>query len=175
MSILHKKIYLVFISTLIICNVIIEGNDGLENENNNVVECQLGRALRKQVKPTPLGGMCLKDIVVRLSKTLRSIGNDELGLVQFQLMLDQLDFIEVPDEPESSLKTLVNDIDAQLEKFLDILERSLDIVAPIIKSNTYDHSYLDHDQELQVQREQSFDFCKQIEDGNYNLFFYACH
>ncbi|XP_074098201.1 VWFA and cache domain-containing protein 1 [Cotesia typhae] len=165
MSILHKKIYLVFISTLIICNVIIDGNDGLENENNNVVECQLGRALRKQVKPTPLGGMCLKDIVVRLSKTLRSIGNDELGLVQFQRMLDQLDFIEVPDEPESSLKTLVNDIDAQLEKFLDILERSLDIVAPIIKSNTYDHSYLDHDQELQAQREQSLDFCKQIEDA----------
>ncbi|XP_057341737.1 VWFA and cache domain-containing protein 1 [Microplitis mediator] len=166
MPMLHaQNIYLGFISILLLCNGIIEASDGLETDSINPVECQLGRALRKQVKPTPLGGMCLKDIVIRLSKTLRSIGNDELGLVQFQRMLDQLDFIQVPDEPDSSLKTLVNDIDSQLEKFLDILERSLDIVAPVIKINTYDHSYLDHSQELQVQRLKSGDFCKQIEDA----------
>lgn len=134
-----------------------------EAKDDGVVECKSGRALRKQVKPTPLGGMCLKDIVARLSQVLRSIGNDELGLTEFQEMLDKLDFVSITDEPDDALRTLTEGINAKLEIFLDILEKSLNIAAPILEmsANREEHGGKSH-------REKTIDLCSQIENGNFS-------
>ncbi|XP_034936002.1 VWFA and cache domain-containing protein 1 [Chelonus insularis] len=157
-------ICLLFMSGVILKEHLIHAHFELENDNDGV-ECQFGRALRKQVKPTPLGGMCLKDIVSRLSKTLRSIGNDELGLKEFQRMLDQLDFYEVPDDPAAALESLVDNINLQLEKFYDILQRSLDIVSPMLEKNLYEQYLYSEQSQFPAQQEKSRDFCTQVEQA----------
>ncbi|XP_011314621.1 VWFA and cache domain-containing protein 1 [Fopius arisanus] len=135
-----------------------------EAKDDGIVECQLGRAIRKQVKPTPLGGMCLKDIVAALSQVLRSIGNDELGLTEFQEMMDKLDFVSIPDKPDDALRTLTDSINAKLEIFLDILEKSLNLVLPILEGDAYHGDQAGIRRDDISRREKSVDLCSVIEN-----------
>lgn len=100
--------------------------------DDDPVECQIGRSLRKQVKLSPLGGMCMKDIANHLSKTLRQLGNNELGLTEYQETLDKFDFTNILDEPELALNYSASNINKKLQDHISIIEESLRTITPII-------------------------------------------
>ncbi|KAK0095373.1 hypothetical protein PV326_008544 [Microctonus aethiopoides] len=157
---------LIFSVLLLNCHEV-NGNFSLEKNEGNEIECQLGRTLRKQVKPTPLDGMCLKDIVARLSRTIRTIGNDELGLTKFQEMLDQLEFIEVPAEFESEFESLVDNLTWKIFTVFRIFDRTEHNLYPIFNPNSVIHSQfkLHHPQNLPKSSEKIANLCLAIENA----------
>ncbi|XP_044016065.1 VWFA and cache domain-containing protein 1 [Aphidius gifuensis] len=109
--------------------------------NDATVECQIGRSLRKQVKLSPLGGMCMKDIANHLSKALRQLGNNELGLTEYQETLDKFDFTHITNEPDLALNNLASNINKKLQNYINIIEESLTTITPIINDyKNYDKS-----------------------------------
>lgn len=128
-------------------------------------ECQIRRPLRKQVEAEPLAGMCLKDIVVRLSKALRSIGNEELGLTAFQEMLDRLDITRSEEDPDSALASLVDKLNAKLASYDQLLELCDKSIQGILLKEQFYTLYDEDSVGSEHSARESAGLCTQIEHG----------
>ncbi|XP_046425464.1 VWFA and cache domain-containing protein CG16868 [Neodiprion fabricii] len=110
-------------------------------DNGSVVNCRVDKPLRKQIEVEPLNGSCLRDIVNQVSKTLRNVGNEELGITSFQETLDRLEFNRVRDDLNVKLKSLTNKLNAKLQSYIDFLTRSNDLVQPILNAKSSNEIY----------------------------------
>lgn len=103
-----------------------------EKLTNSVLKCQFGKSVRKQIEVWPLSGMCMRDMVVHLSKNLRSLTNEELGITVFQGQLDKLDFINSLVTPKIKLGSLVKRLNDKIKSYIDLLRESNNIILPIL-------------------------------------------
>lgn len=103
-----------------------------EKQTNSVVKCQFGRSPRKQIDVLPLNGVCLRDMVVHLSKNLHGLRNDELGVTKFQGLLDKLEFIDSITMLNNRLNDLAKNLNDKLKKYTDLLKDSNSIIQPIL-------------------------------------------
>lgn len=139
---------------------------GANTINGTSSDCQIRRPLRKQVEAEPLAGMCLKDIVVRFSKTLRSIGTEELGLTAFQEMLDRLDLAKTQYSLDEALENLVSKINSKLSSYDKLLEQCDNAIQSILLNEHYYSGYADETMDSSHSPKESADLCSQIENGN---------
>jgi hypothetical protein len=103
-----------------------------EKLSNSVSKCQFGKSIRKQIDVLPLNGVCLRDMVVHLSKNLHSLIDDELGVTKFQGMLDKLDFVDSVTSLNSKLNDLTKSLNDKLKRYTDLLKDSNSIIQPIL-------------------------------------------
>lgn len=133
-------------------------------DNLEAPKCQLSRPLKKQVAVRPLAGMCLQDAVVILSKTLRTIGNEELGVTSFQEKLDKLDFVNISSSLDTRLKNLADRLDAKLTSYSDLLKLSSNVIHQILVERSYS-VYNDGRNKLDLLGDKSSDICTEIANG----------
>lgn len=121
--------------------VLVLGTSTSSTGNASGLNCRVGKPLRKQIEVEPLDGSCLRDIVNQLSKTLRHIGDEELGINSFQETLDRLEFTKVRDDLNARLKTLADRLNSKLKSYAEILRKSSNPVeAVLIKSSVTNFS-----------------------------------
>ncbi|KAJ8669236.1 hypothetical protein QAD02_000495 [Eretmocerus hayati] len=95
-------------------------------------KCQFGKSPRKQIDVTSLNGVCLRDMVVHLSKHLRNITDEELGATLFQGMLGKLNFVDSVVSLKARLDEITKNFNGNLKKYTDILSQSHSLVQPIL-------------------------------------------
>lgn len=132
------------------------------------VKCQLSKPLRKQVEVKSLNGMCLQDAVVRLSKTLRAIGNDELGITLFQEKLDKLDFANVTSGLDARLHTLTEKLNGKLSTYSELLRQSNNVIQPILAKDTKSASD-NRSEKSDNSQERNSNICAQIANGTHSF------
>lgn len=115
---------------LLIISSICTGLD--EKPVSSTVKCQFGKSPRKQIDVLPLNGVCLRDMVVHLSKSLHVLSNDELGVTKFQGLLDKLEFIDSISMLNNRLNDLAKNLNDKLKKYTDLLKDSNSIIQPIL-------------------------------------------
>ncbi|XP_024880040.1 VWFA and cache domain-containing protein 1 [Temnothorax curvispinosus] len=111
-------------SALLLTNLCVAVNDGVAD----AVKCQFGKPTRKQVLAEPLNGMCLRDVVSHLSKTLRSVVDEELGAFSFQELIDKMEFVDVSSNLDAKLSALVDKFNNKLMSHIDVFEQVHEIV-----------------------------------------------
>lgn len=133
-----KHLFVIILAILLFLN-----SQTSVNSINNVssINCKVGKPLRKQIEVEPLNGFCLRDIATQISKTLRNISNEELGITSFQETLDNLEFSRVPDDLNSTLKYLADKLESKLKFYTDLIDRSNNIVEPILKAKLSHNMY----------------------------------
>ncbi|XP_011499006.1 PREDICTED: VWFA and cache domain-containing protein 1 [Ceratosolen solmsi marchali] len=109
-----------------------------EKLSNSASKCQFGKSIRKQIDVLPLNGVCLRDMVVHLSKNLHSLSNDELGVTKFQTILDKLDFVDSISTLNSKLNDLTKNLNDKLKRYTDLLRDSNGIIQPILLKQSQD-------------------------------------
>ena len=127
--------------------------------------CQIQRPLRKQVEAEPLAGMCLKDIVDRFSKTLRSFSDDELGITLFQETIDKLDLVQTFQGPETVLKDLVEKLNAKLRSYDELLEQCDKAIQDILLKERYFTVYPGESTGQGYLARETVGLCTQIENS----------
>jgi len=118
-------------SMLMLTNLCVAVNDDVAD----AARCQFGKPMRKQVPAEPLNGMCLRDIVVHLSKTLRSIVDEELGASSFQKMIDKMEFVNVSSNLDAKLSALVDKFNTKLMSHIDIFKQVHEVIYDILARN----------------------------------------
>ncbi|XP_012277119.1 VWFA and cache domain-containing protein 1 [Orussus abietinus] len=126
------------------------------------IKCQFGKPMRKQIDAEPLAGTCLRDIVLQLSKTLRSIGNEELGVTAFQEIIDKLEFVNFSEGLDVRLMTLVDKLNAKLSYYVDLLRQSNDVIQPILLKTRNHPSYSNQNIRMDLMQGRVSDICVQI-------------
>ncbi|XP_001603244.1 VWFA and cache domain-containing protein 1 [Nasonia vitripennis] len=103
-----------------------------EKLSNTVPKCQFGKSPRRQIDVMPLNGVCLRDMVVHLSKNLHKLTDDELGVSKFQGMLDKLEFVDSITTLNSRLNDLSKGFNDKLKRYTDLLRDSNSVIQPIL-------------------------------------------
>lgn len=125
----NKILY--FILPIILLNIYIVANN--DSVTNVTVKCQTGKSLRKQVSAEPLNGMCLRDVVVFLSKRLRFIVDEELGVSSFQDTINKMEFANISSNLDARLNALVDKFNNKLRTHIDVLKQGYNIVYSMLK------------------------------------------
>ena len=131
-----------------------------EKLSNSVPKCQFGKSIRKQIDVTPLKGVCLRDMVIHLSKSLHSLSDNELGVNKFQGMLDKLDFVDSITTLNTRLNILAKNLNDKLKRYTDLLKDSNNIIQSILLKQGQD-IYLSHRSDLSNKS----DTCSKIIDA----------
>lgn len=122
-------------------------NDGVAD-----AKCQFGKPMRKQVPAEALDGMCLRDIVMHLSKTLRSTIDEELGASSFQGMINKIEFVNVSSNLDAKLSALVDNFNKKLMSHIDVFKQIYKIIHRILARNSlpaiYSSQIVDYDMEM---------------------------
>ena len=122
-----KVLYIIVLAFASNCTAILD-----EKILNNVPKCQFGKSFRKQIDVMPLKGVCLRDMVVHLSKHLHNLSDDELGVTKFQGILDNIDFVDSITTLTSRLNDLANNLNDKFKKYTDLLKDSNDVIQPVL-------------------------------------------
>lgn len=121
---------LIHIIVLLIISSICTGTD--EKQLNSIVKCQFGKSPRKQIEVMPLNGVCLRDMVVHLSNSLINLSKEELGVLKFQKMLDQLEFVDSITMLNNRLNDLAKNLNDKLKKYTALLRDSNSVLQPVL-------------------------------------------
>lgn len=119
--------FFILLSIILRCMAVMD-----ERLSSSVPKCQFGRSNRKQIDVSPLNGVCLRDMVVHLSKNLHSLTDDELGTTKFQGMLDKLDFVDSVTTLKTRLNDLTKNLNDKLKRYTDLLRDSNNVIQPIL-------------------------------------------
>lgn len=157
----YKILYLS--SALILTNLCVATNDSITDS-----KCQFGKPMRKQMSVESLNGMCLRDIVSHLSKTLQSVVDEELGASSFQKMIDKMEFVNVSSNLDAKISALVDKFDNKLMSHIDIFKQVYKIIYRILTRNLlpaiYSSQIIDYDM-MEINRVS--DICTDIMKGIY--------
>lgn len=115
----------------------------------------------------PLGGTYLRDVVSRVAKILRSIGNEELGATTFQEMLDKLEFTNISASLDIRIRALVSKLNSKLTSYVDLLKRSNEVIQPILLRKQNFAIYPGQSRRLDLLQNKLADICTQITNGKY--------
>lgn len=118
---------LALLSIISICTAVMD-----ERQSASAPKCQFGKSNRKQIDVSPLNGVCLRDMVVHLSKSLRGLADDELGVGKFQAILDKLDFVDSVTTLKTRLNDLTKNLNDKLKRYTDLLRDSNNVIQPIL-------------------------------------------
>lgn len=130
---------------------------------NATVKCQFNKPMRKQVPAEPLNGTCLRDAVVHLSKTLRSVVDEELGVSVFQKM--NTDFTHAISDLNMRLNSLVDIFNNKLRSYDDILKQSYNAIHPILSKKQDYSAYSSQMVNLDITQNRVTDVCTEIITG----------
>lgn len=137
----NKILYLS--SVLILINLCVASNDDAT---------RFGKSMRKQVPAEPLNGMYLRDVVMHLSKMLRSVVDEELGASSFQEMINKIEFTNVSNNLDLKLSALVDKFNNKLAAHINVFNQVYEIVHRILAhnplSNIYSSQLVDYDMEM---------------------------
>lgn len=159
--VVNKLLYLAL--PIILTNLYVAAND--DGVVNATVKCQSSKSLRKQVSVEPLNGMCLRDVVVYLSKRLRSIIDEELGASSFQDTIDKMGFANISSNLDARLNALVDKFNNKLRTHIDVLKQSYNAIYSILSKGirtVYSSQMVDLDM---IQMNRVSDICTQIITG----------
>lgn len=157
----NKILYLTLLIVLI--NLYAAAND--DAVTNVTVKCQSGKPLRKQVSAEPLNGMCLRDIIGHLSKRLRSIMDEELGVSSFQDTINKLEFANISINLDARLNALVDKFNNKLRTHIDILKQGYNAIYSILSKGIHT-IYSSQTVDLDImQMNRVSDICTQIITG----------
>lgn len=132
---------------------------------DGAVKCQSGKPMRKQMPAEPLNGVCLRDIAAHLSKTLRSIVDEELGVSFLQELIDRTEFTNISGDLDARLGSLVDKFNNKLRSHVDILKQSYNAIYPVL-SKTQDRSaYFSQIVDLDIMHNRASDICTRIVTG----------
>lgn len=138
----NKILYLSL--ALILINLCIATNDSIADS-----KCQFSKPMRKQMSVESLNGMCLRDIVLHLSKTLQSVVDEELGTSSFQEMINKMEFINVSSNLDAKMSALVDKFDNKLMSHIDVFKQVYKIIYHILTRNPlpaiYSSQIIDYD------------------------------
>lgn len=135
------------------------------DSDNTTVRCQFGRPMRKQVPAEPLHGLCLQDIAVHVSTTLRSFGEEELGVPFLQDMINKMEFTQISGSLSAKLNSLVDKFNNKLKMYIDVLNQSYNAIYSVL-SKTQDHSvYSSQMVDLNIIQDRVSDVCTRIITG----------
>lgn len=152
-------------SALILTNLCVAANDDIID----TVKCQFGKPMHRQVSAEPLNGMCLRDIVSHLSKTLRSIVDEELGTSSFQEMINKMEFVNVSSNLDAKISALVDKFDNKLMSYIDIFKQVYKVIHRILTRNPlpaiYSSQIVDYDM---MEMNRVSDICTDIMKGIYH-------
>ncbi|CAL1673299.1 unnamed protein product [Lasius platythorax] len=156
--VVNKLLYLAL--PIILTNLYVAAND--DGVVNATVKCQSSKSLRKQVSVEPLNGMCLRDVVVYLSKRLRSVVDEELGASSFQDTIDRMGFANISSNLDARLNALVDKFNNKLRTHIDVLKQSYNAIYSILSKGirtVYSSQMVDLDM---IQMNRVSDICTQI-------------
>ncbi|XP_012215377.1 VWFA and cache domain-containing protein 1 isoform X2 [Linepithema humile] len=142
----------------ILTNFYVIANDDV----NATIKCQFSKPMRKQVPAEPLNGMCLRDAVVHLSKTLQSIVDKELGVSVFQKMINKMEFIHTLSDMDMRLNSLVDKFNNKLRSYDDILKQSYNAIYPILSKKQDYSAYSSQMVNLDITQNRVTDICTEI-------------
>lgn len=142
--------------------VLVGLHSSAEENSNTDAKCQFGKTLRKQVNAEPLNGTCLRDIVVRLSNEFRSITDAELGLMSFQKMLDEMEFVNISSNLNMRLSLLVDKLNNKLLSYEDLLRQSYNVILPILVKNEDQFLYTGSINGFDTISSKLSEFCSQV-------------
>ncbi|EZA55990.1 VWFA and cache domain-containing protein [Ooceraea biroi] len=146
---------------LVSTNFYVAANDGVTS-NITSIKCQSGKPLRKQVPAEPLNGLCLRDAAVHLSRALRSIVDEELGVSSFQETIDKMEFANISSSVDTRLNLLVDKFNKKLKSYVDVLEHGYNAVH-LILSKTQDKPMCSSQvASLDIEQNSVSDMCTQI-------------
>ncbi|XP_072753876.1 VWFA and cache domain-containing protein 1 [Anoplolepis gracilipes] len=128
---------------------------------NATVKCQSGRSLRKQVSVEPLNGMCLRDVVVYLSKKLQSIVDEELGVSSFQDKIDKMEYANISSNLDARLNALVDKFNNKLRTHIDVLKQGYNAIYSIL-SKEIRTIYSSQTVDLDMMQNRVSDICSEI-------------
>lgn len=132
---------------------------------NATVRCQFGRPMRKQVPAEPLNGMCLRDVAAHVSKTLRSIVDEELDVSSFQKTIDKMEFTQISGSLNTKLNSLVDKLNNKLRIYIDVLKQSYNAIHSIL-CETENHSiYSSQVVDLNIMQDRVSDICTRVITG----------
>lgn len=157
----NKILYLIL--PIILLNIYVVANN--DSVINITVKCQTGKSLHKQVSVEPLNGMCLRDVVVYLSKRLRSIVDEELGMSSFQDAINKMEFANISSNLDARLNALVDKFNNKLRTHIDVLKQGYNVVYSILSKEiraVYSSQTVDLDI---MQMNRVSDICTQIITG----------
>lgn len=149
---------------IILTNLYVAANDG-GSVINATVKCQSGKSLRKQVSVEPLNGMCLRDVVVYLSKRLRSVVDEELGVSSFQDTIGKIEFANISSNLDARLNALVDKFNNKLRTHNDVLKQGYNAIYSILSKGirtVYSSQMVDLNM---IQMNRASDICTQIVTG----------
>ncbi|KAL0107464.1 hypothetical protein PUN28_014649 [Cardiocondyla obscurior] len=127
----NKVLYLIL--TLTLTNLYVLADDDVVN----AVKCQFGKSMHKQVSAEPLHGMCLRDIVSHLSKTLRSVADEELGVSSFQRMIDKMEFVNVSSNLDAKLSALIDKFNNKIMLHIEVFKQVYDVIYHLLTRNPF--------------------------------------
>ncbi|KAG5317114.1 CAHD1 protein, partial [Acromyrmex heyeri] len=137
---LNKILYLGLV--LILINLCVASND-------DIARCQFGKSMRKQVPAESLNGTCLRDVVMRLSKMLRSVVDEELGASSFQEMINKIEFTNVSSNLDTKLSALVDKFNNKLAAHIDVFNQVYEVIHRVLAHgplpNIYSSQLVDYD------------------------------
>ncbi|XP_014215011.1 VWFA and cache domain-containing protein 1 [Copidosoma floridanum] len=149
---------------LLIALIVVASSSAIQDDTNNAPKCQFGKSPRKQIDVTALDGMCLRDMVVHLSKHLYTLGEDELGVGKFQGILDRLVFVDLVTTISARLNDLAKSLNDKLKKYTDLLRESNSVVQPILLKQGQD-VYLSFGRKTDTASGKPSDTCSKIIDA----------
>ncbi|XP_025996814.1 VWFA and cache domain-containing protein 1 isoform X3 [Solenopsis invicta] len=152
----NKILY--FSLVLMLVNLCVAANDGVAD----TAKCQFGKPMRKQVPAEALNGMCLRDIVMHLSKILRSTADEELGASSFQEMIDKVEFVNVFSNLNAKLRALVDNFNNKLMSYIDIFKQIDKIIHRILERNSLPNIYSSHIVDYDMEVNRVSDICTNI-------------
>lgn len=157
----NKILYLTLL--IILINLYAAANN--DTVTNATVKCQSGKPLRKQVSAEPLNGMCLRDVVRYLSKRLRSIVDEELGVSSFQDTINKMEFTNISSNLDARLNALVDKFNNKLRTHIDVLKQGYNAIYSILSKGIHT-VYSSQTVDLDImQMNRVSDICSQIITG----------
>lgn len=156
-----NRIQRLALSLLILTSLCVVAYDSV----NTTVRCQFGRSMRKQVPAEPLNGMYLRDVAAHVSKTLRSIVDEELGVFSFQETIDKMEFTQISGSLSMKLNSLVDKFNNKLRIYIDVLKQSYNAIHPVL-CETENHSvYSSQVVGLNIMQNRVSDICTRVVTG----------
>ncbi|XP_070171282.1 VWFA and cache domain-containing protein 1 isoform X1 [Polyergus mexicanus] len=154
----NKILYLILL--IILINLYTAASD--DTVTNATVKCQTGKPLRKQVSAEPLNGMCLRDVVRYMSKRLRSIVDEELGVSSFQDTVNKMEFTNISSNLDARLNALVDKFNNKLRTHIDVLKQGYNAIYSILSKGIHT-VYSSQTVDLDImQMNKVSDICSQI-------------
>ncbi|XP_011704249.1 PREDICTED: VWFA and cache domain-containing protein 1 [Wasmannia auropunctata] len=155
----NSRILCVGTALALACLCVAAADDG----GGVAARCQFGKPMRKQVPAEPLNGMCLRDVATHLSRTLRSVADEELGASSFQAMINEMEFTNVSGNLDAKLSALVEKLDGKLTSHVDVFKQVHEVIRHTLARNSlptiYSSQLADYDM---MEMNRASDICTDV-------------